>query len=126
MDLISTAQTALAALAVPALGATAFYYRRAKAYFTARVHIANLQTALARAVTEADRHAETVSKIESQREGALARARAANAARAAERKAKQLADDVSSRDKTLSALKNVQLRPRDEVVADVIRDRTGL
>ena len=123
MDLISTAQTVLAIAAIP-LAVSAAHYRWA--YSEARGHIQNLQRSLWVAIEEADRHAEAVSKVESQREGALARARAANAARAAQRRAQRLSDDVSSRDKTLAALKTTQLRPRDEVVADVIRERTGV
>lgn len=123
MDLFSTAQTFMAIAAIP-LAASAAHYRGA--YRKARGHIVNLQGALTKAVMEADRHAEAVSKVESQREGALARARAVNAARAAQRRAQRLLDDVSSRDKTLAALKTTQLRPRDEVVADVIRERTGV
>lgn len=126
MDTLAIAEHVLAALSVPATAAAAYFFRHFKLYHAARGHIVNLQGALSKAMDEAKAKADALDVVNTQRANALERARASNLARAAERRAKQAAAEVESRTKTLTDLANANLRPRDEVVADVIRDRTGL
>lgn len=115
MDTLAIAEHVLAALAVPATAAAAYFFRHFKLYHAARGHIVNLQGALSKAMDDAKDKADALDAVNAQRAAALKRAAEVNRARAAERRAK-----------TMSDLGNSNLRPRDEVVADIIRDRTGL
>lgn len=126
MDTLAIAEHVLAALSVPATAAAAYFFRHFKLYHAARGHIENLQRSLSRAMDEAKAKSDALDVVNTQRANALERARASNVARAAERRAKQVASDAESRAKTIGALAKANLRPRDEVVADVIRSRTGV
>lgn len=81
---------------------------------------------LGEAIEEADTHKAALDVVNTQRTQALEKARQSNLARKAARVAKEAADDSARRDNTLKALPNLNLRPRDEVVADVIKGRTGV
>lgn len=126
MDTLAIAEHALAALSVPVAGFAAYLLRYVRLYRASRGHIENLQGALSKALDEAKEKADALDVVNTQRANALERARASNIARAAERRAKKVASEVESRAKTLTDLAATTLRPRDEVVADVIRSRTGV
>lgn len=123
MDLLAIAEHTLALTAAPAIGIAIASRAQANRYLT---FVRNLRTKLKEAIEEGDRHRESLEIVNQQRAAALERARAKNIAQAAERRAKKVQSDAEARGKTLADLAATNLRPRDEVVADIIRERTGV
>lgn len=93
---------------------------------TTAEYVTRLQKRLGEALEEADTHKAALDVVNTQRAQALQKARDVVAKRKAARAEKDAAEDAERRDNTLKALPGLKLRPRDEVVAEVIRERTGV
>lgn len=120
LDLLHTSTAIFAILASVIAAKAQIRLREVRGY------VARLQRWLGDALEEADTHKAALDVVNAQRAQALEKARQANLARKAQRAAKDAAKDAERRDNTLKALPGLSLRPRDEVVAEVIRERTGV